>query len=422
MRRLLLVLTLLALAAGCSRRDRNNPLDPANPATGGRPQGFVALAGYSVVTLHWASQPTLAIDGFQLWRLAPGDASYRPISDVLGPRSGNYVDSGVNNGGLYLYRLYYVIRGTLAESPAVDQATPGPLRIWVADAGAGLTQLTADGRHVLAVNADAGECQSLALDPVTGQVWTSDETDALVTTRGLGDPVPVSIAGLSLPFTIAVDRSDHSAWVCDLSGRVGHYAADGTPASPPAINLLDDPDGIAVNPQDRSVWVCEHDGNRVRHFAANGGAIATTTLGQPARVLADSATGTAWVASPDRGLLFRLNAAGQVLDSSNVATSPIGMAIDHVHGHAWITDALGGRVFALDPVTRQVQFTVGGLGEPLDVQVDYATGDAWVVDQGAHAVVRISASGRVLSSCAELQTPYELRVDAGLETGPVPHR
>ena len=61
MRRLfsLLTLLLLVMLSGCSRRERTNPLDPANPATGGGPSGFNAIADFSLVRLSWDAQPDL---------------------------------------------------------------------------------------------------------------------------------------------------------------------------------------------------------------------------------------------------------------------------------------------------------------------------------------------------------------------------
>ncbi len=414
MRLVLLLLTLLALAAGCSRRERTNPLDPANPETGGQPQGFRALAGYALVSLSWTAQPALAIDGFQLWRLTPGDSAFRQLGGVLANSAGSFLDSGLLNGRDYRYRLYYVIRGTRSQSPAEDVATPGPLRVWVADYGAGLSRLTPDGRHVIDTATDAGLPQSLALDPVTGRLWTSDSFAGLVTARGADDPGVVAISGIHAPFTLAVDPGNQTAWICDEAGALAHFAADGQAASPASIGLLDDPVGIAVNRADRSFWVCEHAGNRVRHYAVTGAPLATAVLPAPSRVLADSATGLAWVSSTSHGVVWRLRTDGTVLDSTLVARGPLGMAIDHVHGRAWVADAGGGRLYGLDPVTLLVRVTIGGLGLPRDVDVDLATGDVWVVEQSSHAVTRFSLDGVLRQRCTDLVDPYEIRIDPGL--------
>src|SRR5437763_5792 len=59
----LAVLTALGLAAacvaaaGCSSRERANPLDPANTRTGGAPTGFQALADDRAVELVWNYSP-----------------------------------------------------------------------------------------------------------------------------------------------------------------------------------------------------------------------------------------------------------------------------------------------------------------------------------------------------------------------------
>ena len=414
MRAVLPLLTALALLAGCSNRERANPLDPANPVTGGRPQGFNAVAGQSVVTLSWTAQPALAIDGFLLQRLVTGDSLYRSVPAAFAPGTSGYTDLLVSDGSLIRYRLYYLIHGSPGHLPAEDEATPGPQRPWVADVGAGtLVLLSPDGRDVVSSSRDAGDLQSLAVDPADGRVWTSSRFDGLVTTRLPGDRVPVNILGLGQPFSLAVSPRDHGAWICELGGALVHYSASGT-SLPGRVDLLDTPSGVAVSLRDYSVWVCENGGDRVRHFDSAGGLIATGYVGTPSRLAVDSVSGQAWVTSLSLGRIWRLSALGARLDSSSVAAGPIGIAMDARRGRVWVADAVGDRVVVLDLANmHSVLFTVTSLPQARDVDVDPATGEAWVVARASNEVVRISPAGVVLQRLGGFSDPAEVRVDPG---------
>src|SRR5262249_58397349 len=100
---------------------------------------------------------------------------------LLPPSATRYSDVGLLNGLTHFYRLVYVFpegeRGVAAE----DVATPGPTRPWVADAGAGqVLRLTPDARHVAAIRSGFDYPSALAIDPVSGWVWISDNAAGVV--------------------------------------------------------------------------------------------------------------------------------------------------------------------------------------------------------------------------------------------------
>jgi DNA-binding beta-propeller fold protein YncE len=419
MRRLapLLALAVVALAvilAGCSRRDRANPLDPANPATGGGPTGFNAVADFGLVRLQWDPEPGLGIDGFLLERLAPADTAYRPIGSLLPASQSRFTDFGVLNGKRYLYRLSFVIGGAPATRTASDEATPGDARIWVSDAGwPALLRLSPDGRDV-AQAIGTGAPDGLAYDNASQYVWYSDRNDGQVR---LYDPQVVAtnrFTGFSNAQELALDAVNESVWITDYqAGRVRHLYPTGASATPGAIELLDGPTGIAVDAGDRSVWICENAGNRVRHYDVNGGAISNTSFSAPSRVAVDSVNHIAWVTSLDRSLVTRIAPNGQALDSLRVASGPLGITIDRDHDRVWIADALGDRVIVVRLSTRATLFTVSGLHGARDIAVDRTTGEAWVVASTDRAVVRLSPSGVILQHLSGLSNPFEIRFDPG---------
>ncbi|MFN8588255.1 MAG: hypothetical protein U0704_10705 [Candidatus Eisenbacteria bacterium] len=408
---------LLALcAAGCSRRERLNPLDPVNPETGGRPSGFDAVAGFSVITVQWTARPDLAIDGFQLMRLAPGDSLYRPLGDVSPPNRPGYVDAGVLNGRRYRYRLYYVVAGVLSQSPAEDDATPGPLRVYVTDPGSGAAiRLSPDGRDEISRWTNFGEVQSLAVDSEAGRVWVSSWTDGRVGWFDPATPFTLDLPGIPSPYSLAVDKSNHTVWICDLAGTMHHRDLTGASASPGTIQLLDEPIGVAVGAGDRALWVCEGGGARVRRYSPAGVPLATAFLSaNPSRVAVDSLTRLAYVTSLAGAKLWRIAENGALVDSTSASLAgPIGIALDRPRGLAWVADAAGNRVVAYDLTTLALVRTITGLGEPRAVAVDPLSGDVWVVARGSRAVVRYASDGTLLDRRTGFADPSEIALDPG---------
>ena len=416
MRRLLAVLILFALA-GCSRRERANPLDPLNPQTGGIPTGFNAVADFSIVRLFWDARPDLAIDGFQLERLAPGDSVYRPIATMLPRTVARTTDTGVTNGSRFQYRLRYVIGGRPANRFAADFATPGAARVWVSDYGwPGLLRISPDGRDVaeVAQGAEIGAPAALAFDPLSRHVWYTRVDNGQA---GIFDPNLIAsqtFNGFTSATEIALDPANESGWITDFAGgMVRHLFPTGAAATPGSLQLLDGPTGLAVDPADRSVWVCEKTGNRVRHYDVNGSALATANVNAPSRVAVDSLSHVAWVTSLNSGRITRLAPDGRVLDSLTVASGPIGITLDRDHDRAWIADAIGNRVVVVTMSTRTTLFIVTGLQEPRDIAIDRASGEAWIVARAEGAVLRLSPTGQVLERLKGLVTPYEIRFDPG---------
>jgi DNA-binding beta-propeller fold protein YncE len=410
----LLILAAALALGGCSQRERANPFDPGNPTTGGRPAGFGAVAGFSYVRLSWTPRPDLAIDGYEVVRFAAGDSVWRPLTGTLWPGSQQFLDTAVQNGRRYRYRLDYVVDGRPLGRPAEDEATPGPLRAWVADPGADeLLRLSPDGRDVTLVERRFGTVGRIAVDPDDGFVWASASSDGLVWAFDPNSTLARSIPGVASPDAMALSPFDNSVWVCDRSGGVSHFRRDGSSPSPGRLSPLDDPAAIATCALDGSVWVCERGGNRVRHFSALGEPLGAAFVDAPARVAVDSLTRVAYVTSYIAGWIWRIGESGQKLDSTGVAQGPIGIAIDRPRGRVWVADEYGGRVLGLDLATLAVEVTVTNAGAPYDLAVDRATGEVWVVARADGAVVRLAPDGTRLDVLSGFTDPVEIRLDPG---------
>ena len=410
----LLALALLSVASpGCSRRERANPLDAATPSNGGAPEGFNAIADFISVRLVWRARTDLPIDGFQLFRLSPGDSLYRPVDGLFPPRSSTFLDIGTQNGAEVRYRIHYVVNGAISSHFAEDAAVPGPVRAYVGDvAGGRLLRLSPDARDIAATRSGLGEPFAVAATPDFGPVWVADQFAGKVFIIDPSTTTSITLQGLGAPFTMALDPFDGSAWISDLRGKVHHYQPSGAPAAGNPIDLLEGPRGVATDARDGVLWVAETQGSRVRRYSRAGlplGALATPL---PSRVAVDSLTGVAWVTSFDTDWIRRVSPSMTLLDSI-ASNGPIGIALDWRRRIAWVAEAPAGRVTAIDMDTRAVKFRITGLAGPVDAAVDLDRGEAWIVAHDAGRVYRYSATGALLGSVGGLGEPWEVRLDRG---------
>jgi len=414
MRPFLALLVLLVSGSGCSSRERSNPFDPGNPNTRGHPVGFMALAADGYATLTWQAVSGSGLLGYQAFRRAEGESSFRAISDLLPPQFARFTDSGLVNGTDYHYQLYYVLRSGAGGRPAEDVATPGPLRPWVTDLAAHrLLNLTPDARHVAYKDqAFVGPTQ-VDVDRVTGVVWTCDlYGNRVVIYEPRGD-VRLVVDHLAAPRAVAVDPSNATAWVClEGENRVVHLDENGGPAFPEQIAPLLDPVAVAVDPSAGGVWVCEAAGRAVRRVDAGGTTVWSVAVAEPSRVAVDSLTGEGWVTSFRSRNVIRISRAGAAIDTLTGFAGPIGIAVDSRRGRIWVADPGADRLVALRR-DGTVEDRLQGLPEVREVAVDLATGEAWATVPGAHAVVRVSGTGTILGELFGLDEPEDIALDPG---------
>ena len=191
-----LVALLAAALAGCTTRDRNNPLDPKNRETRGLITGFNALAGDRVVELRWVRLSNEGVIGYRIQRWRPGGTP----AALPGADFAEYVaaaeDPAVQNESTYVYRLIARLASGDSAFSAPDTATPGTRRIAaiVADLP-GLVGLTSDARDILYEFQDKAPYEDLELDEQRGWFWVCLYDDGTVVRRRFnGSNVGVEVA------------------------------------------------------------------------------------------------------------------------------------------------------------------------------------------------------------------------------------
>lgn len=380
--------------AGCSNRERSNPLDPANVLTGGAPQGFVAIAGDHLVELRWQAAPPQVPLGYRITR-ATGNAAPESLT-TLAPGVTRFFDGGLANGTDYTYRLAYVLDSGVLGYAASDIATPGSARPWVVDnATRSLQRLAADGRRVAevipgpfrsptALDVRRGDV-AFVCDPFGGRLWRVEP--------GISED---ELGSLVQPVAVTLDRARNRVWVADQGLHALQSLDAVNPTAPYAdVRGLATPTDVALDPADGSAWVSERTGDRVRHVSSTGGAFGSAVMRSPARVAVDSTTRNLWVVSFAARRLAVFSFNGVPLDSIDGFAGPLGIAIDARLGHIWVADTDGNKMIVYDR-NRVRLFDVPGLLEPYDAAIDPESGEAWVVLAGAGEVVRIAPDGRIL--------------------------
>ena len=408
MRRALALLSLLL--AGCSTRERLNPLDPQNAATGGRPPSFAALAENAQVFLTWSAGSSTQPLEYQLFRQAEGEADYQPLTAILPQSVSSYLDLGLVNGVTYRYRLYFVVGGQLSGAPSEDIATPSTVIPWVADDQTlSLYRMSADGRQPATQATGFAGPTDCRVDPISHVVWVADEGGGRVVVFNPGLGSGLSIRGLGDPTYLAVDAVRGTAWVSTVfGGEVFQLQPDGSFGTPASISPLQAPAGIDVDPADQSLWVCERRSNTVRHFDSLGNLLHATAVSAPLRVAVDTSNGEAWVSCFDTRQVVHLAASGAPVDTVSGFQGPLGIAVDEARGRIWVADPVAGQVVALRR-NGSVEFRVSGLPGASALAVEDVSGEAWAVMTGT--IARVSGTGATILFAKGLRDPVAITLD-----------
>ena len=387
----LLILGLL-MASSCTTRDPNNPLDPDNPLTGGKPRWLQAVSDSAAVDLFW-SVPFFG----DVRRVYLVDTR---LDSVLwhGPvGGGEFRHQGVPNHVPRGYRLELeLLGGTLNQLPE-ETATPGPEVPWVLDAlSEEVVRLSPDGVRgrnsvfspgivemlvdqpsggVLTVNFFLSNVS--LLDSSGNIVWTApffrprkavrsgdefwilDPGDSVVVrlNRNGRRGVAVSLTGLA---TDLAEGLHLGAWVA-AEGLV-YLDSLGSVTRVPAAGFPQQIAGV----RDGGVWTLNSEGTLIRRSSRGDSLAAAQTSGIVRRLKTDPWGNGVWMVLTDA--LVRLD--GQGVETNRIPVS--------------------------DP--RDAAIPTNSL-EPI-----------WVADTGSNAVLRITASGEVISSSLGLGFPGGIQV------------
>jgi len=191
---------------------------------------------------------------------------------------------------------------------------PGPIAVsadtgdvYVTDVFNGaLHRYTAAGAHVQDLARDFNVIRGVALDPVDGTVYASD--NGLNTVRRFRptasgwDELPAIIA-VTRPTGLAVDPRTRELYVIEADAdRILRFNPDGTPdgvfagGSGTADGQLDAPYALTVDPASGDVYVSDYLNDRVQRFGDTGVFEARFAYAQPGPIAIDPASGDVYIA------------------------------------------------------------------------------------------------------------------------------
>lgn len=413
-------LGLVALAgaalAGCSNRERANPLDPENPETGGSPAGFRAVAGSGQVQLTWQLLDVPDLAGYEVLRQGPADPGYLALTpSPLSRTTSSYLDSTAGNDTTYAYRLQFRLTSGDTGGASDALARPGSSNVWVMDSAAdALVRYTPDGRYTVFSLYGLNNPVALALETSSGRVWGASGVERFL---ALWEPTGSLVDAnrtLLAPLDLAPVPASTYAWASDGGrGEVVLLDAAGTVQTRLAGFQL--PYGVAYDPARLRLWVGDRDDRRLLAYDLTLTQVVNQTLAvAPWRLAFHLPSGDVWITSADGGRVERRSLAGALVAAVDGLARPFAVSVDDARDEAWVTLASGDEVICLDAGARIVR-RISNLPSPRGVAVDAARDQIWVTtlgaEDGAGQLWNFGRDGTLLNVSGRLGRPFAVRLD-----------
>ncbi len=179
--------------------------------------------------------------------------------------------------------------------------------------------------------------------------------------------------------------------------------------APGQFNL---PSALTVGP-DGDVYVTDVGGRRVQRFTADGAYVRSygdpSTLSNP-RGVAVTAEGDVIVGDAETGIR-RFAGNGTYLRNYPAVSKGFAVAVD-ASGAIWASDFSGSRdtVHKLDGATGAVLLSIGGFGQPADIELDDA-GHVHIFDFNSSTVRTYDSAGALLETSARMENVIAIAVD-----------
>jgi DNA-binding beta-propeller fold protein YncE len=402
----------ILVAAGCGERQRTNPLDPANPQTGGDPWNLSVVAADRRVTLRWTPFRFDDLAGYRIERVSTA------LNDTtrfeLPATTSELVDSLVTNRIQYRYRfLPFIASGQIVAPLDSLLATPGPEVAWVADTGGfRVQQVAPDGRAISLSLGGFRAPNSVSVSAFDGRVWVADTFNGRVVALDRAGRVIAENDAPRRPKAVAAAR-DGSVWVADegsggATGGVFHVGPSGSTLL--GITGFARPADVAVTPAG-GAWLCDQETGFVWRFSADGDTLLRVDRYREPLQLASVGDGTVWLTDDTLEVVAHLDTDGRELAIWSLER-PFGIVVDPSDGSIWLTLFDGNRVEHWSSDGRRL-LSVPGFMAPLGIDLNPRDGSLWVVDNGVEQVVKLSPSGTELARLSGFDTPFDVSVDPG---------
>jgi hypothetical protein len=324
---------LIALSfVGCDYRSRSNPFDPANEITKGKPTGLTISSRMDTVQLTWADLNYKNLDACAIYRSDSLDAAPVQVGTVLAPGR-EFLDTGLTYEKMYAYRISALADNFESQLSDPVTITPGPTFTWILEYATGaIIKLSHDCLHSVFQTNYNGYPEKIAVDPVAGTAWVSDEF---------------------------LNRIYH----INPNGRLLQVLEK--------FNRILD---IEIDPRTGGLWLVDGQHARVVKLNSNGETVFSySNLARPTCLAVEMQSGNCWLVDAGAGKIFRIEPNGNM--QKKVEFPFLGVSAIGVHetsGTLWLADSL-----RLLRVQDQQVEAVAAL-RLLELAVDPSDGSCWV--------------------------------------------
>lgn len=380
----------------CTERARNNPLDPLNPVTGGKPSPPSLLSFQDTIRVSWAPLALTNLTGYNIYRRLQNQSHYQKIARVP-PRQNEYIETEAE----YDLTRYYRLSASTAdfESLLSDSAVirPGPSFLWAIDADLGeLVRLTHDARYEVVRTGALLQPSALAVNPKDHTAWVADPFLGEINQYAAdGRRLQQFRFGRSVS-AMVLDTTDSSFWMLKAdSGRVYHYSASGQLLK--LVEDLDQPTGLVLHAGRQSVWIVERRSGAVHEITRFAHRRITFDVRNALALAVNSRADVLWIA--DSSAVVRI-------DLSTGAAARIGgfryaarLAVDETSGACWVADWL--ERFGISTVVKlssngRIEANLSGFAEPKSLAVNPFNGHCFVAEPDVREFYELDAQGAVL--------------------------
>jgi hypothetical protein len=401
--------------SGCEGRDRANPLDPLNPATGGTPDNFNAIADDGKVTLEWYDLGFDDLIGYELTRLEEDTGESSTLNDFpIPPSEITWMDETVTNDRTYAYTLHFLTPGDEMISSLPDRATPGPSTVWAADFNSpAIRKISPDARDLVRSVRGFYGPWDLSISP-SGDIWVADFSAGHVKKFDIDGEFllryDLSSAGRGRPLSLGYDTRSNTLWIggrspdgvvhiTDQGFEIAYYASISYPID------------IDIDRSNGTVWVASRDTRSVYRLRPGEGSFtAIPGFNQPASLSVDPGSGYCWIA--DGSSVIVLGNNGDIQLSLSDFRSPQVVAVDVGDGSCWVGDDEGSWSVSRVSSSGDVEFEIAGFDFISDLIVNEFDGSCWVttvtIEDGE--VIKLSSNGEVVGRVGRLAYPAAIDV------------
>lgn len=402
---------LLVLFFACADRERENPLDPLNSQTFGKPVGLDVVSFGKKIVLTWHSFQVNGLTGTRIYRQSVPDSSYREIAFVSGSQS-DYEDKNVEYGVKYYYKIQMITESYQTPLSDAVKIIPGPSYVWGTTGNNGTVfKLTHDASHrIFERNI------FLSAEGITGAgthrgVWVTDYyLDQIVRIGETGQPRQW-YQNFDSPVDIAYDSVRQILWIAEqISGRI--VLMDTSGARIAELTDFLSPSSVSVNVGTGFCWVADPHLRAVIWIDPETYALTRlSSLLRPEDVDVNPRDESCWVADSSR--VLKVNRGGNFLLSVTGFHWATDVAANPNTGQCWVIDWQPGadksRVVLLSATGEKV-LEMPGFYNPQSLDVDPFDGSCVVADTWNSRVVKISSAGEIIGEWQGRNAPKTIKV------------